>query len=94
MSAVLPLPARMDSAVAAGLADILRAHLGQPVILDGREVVHLGGLCLQVLLSFARSCRDTGTPVQVRAPSPALTAALADYGLQDSGLDVPAEGTQ
>ncbi len=93
MSAVLPLPARMDSAVAAGLADILRAHLGQPLILDGQAVAHLGGLCLQVLLSFARSCRDSGTPVRLRDPSPALTAALADYGLPDTGLDVTPEGT-
>lgn len=53
----LILPPVLDSAAAVGLADRFQAARGRPVRVDAGGVTLLGGLCLQVLLSAARTWR-------------------------------------
>jgi chemotaxis protein CheX len=56
------LPAVLDSAAAANLADAFLAVRGQPVQVDAGGVTLLGGLCLQVLLSAGRTWESDRVP--------------------------------
>lgn len=74
------LAERLDLPQAVPLADSLRRASGD-IDLDAGAVTHLGGLCLQVLLSARQTCHRQGRSLRLLAPSGALLRALADFGL-------------
>ena len=81
MSAELVLPARLDLSAAASLAEAVLAHRGQDLVLNAREVVHLGTPGLQVLLAAAKSWRADGRSLALASPSEAMTEQLGCLGL-------------
>jgi chemotaxis protein CheX len=65
-------------------ASLLRGQLlrlrGHDVELDGSAVMRLGALCLQVLLSAARTWRQEGRAFRIIEPSRGLTEGLRQLG--------------
>ncbi len=69
---------RLDVTQAAGLHAALMARAGQDVTLDMAEVTQLGALCLQVLVSAARSLRAAGAALRlVNVPDKVLAQMTA-----------------
>jgi len=68
------LPAVLDTAAAAPLADMVRDRLAEnePLHLDGSSVVQLGQACLQVLLSARDAATRRNLTFAVCDPSDAL----------------------
>ncbi len=87
MTAPVPLAPRLDLPAARPLSEAIRARAGQPLDLDAGDVVHLGGLCLQVLLAAAASWRAAGQQLHIRPRSQAFEEALATFGLAPSALE-------
>ena len=79
----LVLPAALDTRAAPPLREALLARRGEAVTLDGSEVVRLGGLCLEVLLSARRSWGADGHPFAIHGASDALREALTAFGAAD-----------
>lgn len=86
----LRLDPRLDLRAAQGLAQGLLALRGQPLALDAGEVRHLGGLCLQVLASAAKTWRSDGHRLEISPRSAEFETALATFGLPLAALE--AEG--
>ena len=80
MSGPLKLPPRLDLPMAAPLAQQLADRRGADLHIDAGAVTHLGGLCLQVLLSAAKTWRSDRLRMTFSASSAAFDAALALYG--------------
>jgi chemotaxis protein CheX len=70
----------LNSAAAAGLADRLLAVRGRPVQIDAGEVTQIGGLCLQVLLSAAKTWRSDKVAYALTPASQALRDQAALLG--------------
>ncbi len=87
MAAMITLAARLDLGAAQPLADRFRDALGQPVSVDAGKVVHLGGLCLQVLLSAAADWRALGHPFRIVARTQAFDEAVLRFGLAHNDLE-------
>ncbi|GLT10241.1 STAS domain-containing protein [Sulfitobacter porphyrae] len=69
---------RLNVTQAAGLHAALMARAGQDVTLDMAEVTQLGALCLQVLVSAARSLRAAGAALHlVNVPDKVLAQMTA-----------------
>jgi len=77
------LPPVLDLAGAELLHQQLRAACAHEsgVALNGAGVERVSTASLQVLAAAARSMHHRGLPFTLSAPSPALSAALADLGL-------------
>jgi chemotaxis protein CheX len=86
-TAVVTLGARLDLGAAQPLADHFRDLLGRPVSVDAGRVTHLGGLCLQVLLSAAAEWRALGQPFRISARTPAFDEAVRRFGLVRADLE-------
>lgn len=80
-AARLDLPARLDLAAAAPLAEALKAQIGADLVLDARGVTHLGTPGLQVLLAARRSWEATGHALCLDGLPEALSAQLGTLGL-------------
>ena len=65
MSAAIELDAKLDLPAASALKVAFSNHEEQEIIVDFSEVKHLGALCLQVLLSAARTARTEGRSMQI-----------------------------
>jgi len=70
----------LDLNAAAPLRATLLEHRGEPLSLDASHVQRLGGLCLQVLLSAARTWADDGRIFEIAPRSAAFDEALALFG--------------
>lgn len=89
----LELPAVLDLRAAKPLADALLAVIGKPLTLDASKVEKLGGQCVQVLLSAAKTWDAHGGDLEIADPSPAFVAGLGILGLSPANLsttDLPA----
>lgn len=86
---VIKLNGRMDLGAAKPLARDLSAANGT-LRVDAGEVSHLGGLCLELLLSAAQSAQRAGFGFSVNPRSAAFTAALEQFGVADNFLLVEA----
>ena len=64
MSDPIVLPSKLDLPAAVPLLNDLRACDGD-IVLDAKDLSHLGALCLQVLISGAKTARDAGHEVAV-----------------------------
>lgn len=76
----LDLPPALDLRAAPDLAASLLAHRGGDVSLNGSAVRHLGGQCLQVLLSAQRTWAEDGRAFRLLAASQELRAGAALLG--------------
>ena len=76
----LRLPGVLDLRAAPELASALLAQRGEAVVLDGTEVRHLGGQCLQVLLSAQATWAADGRSFQVVAASEEFAASATLLG--------------
>ncbi|SIS74024.1 STAS domain-containing protein [Phaeovulum vinaykumarii] len=81
MTAALALPNRLDLPAARPLADALRANSGEDMQVDASTVAHIGGLCLQLLLSAAASARAAGHQFIIAPRSKAFDDAVALFGV-------------
>ncbi len=81
MSAHLALAARLDLPAAQPLTKSILTLRGDDVTIDAGEVSHLGGLCLQVLVSAAETWRFDGRALKFEPRSGEFDAALAMFGL-------------
>jgi chemotaxis protein CheX len=77
---VLTLPEVMDLKAATPLAQRLIDFQGRPLMLDASRVKHLGGLCLQVLLSARLSWSVDRLALSIKDPSTAFSEALELFG--------------
>lgn len=82
----LELPAVLDLRAAKPLADALLALRGRPLTVDASRVEKLGGQCVQVLLSAARTWDAQGGDLKVADASPAFVSGLRILGLSPAHL--------
>jgi chemotaxis protein CheX len=73
-----PLPATLDTSAATPLRHALLAGIerGEPLRLNGAEVVRVGQACLQVLASGRATASDRGLGFRIDDPSDALTRMI------------------
>ncbi|WP_312597550.1 STAS domain-containing protein [Brevundimonas sp.] len=83
MADVLVLPEILDLKAAAPLKAELVARRGQDLVLDASGVQRLGGLCLQVLLSAARTWAADGVNLRLGSVSQPLGEQWAAFGAPD-----------
>ena len=86
MTAPVVLPARLDSAAAAELAQALRAHEGGGVALDAAGVELMGAKAVQTLLVAAAAWRAAGHGFAVTGLTDKVRGQLAVLGLADLRL--------
>ncbi|WP_343078865.1 STAS domain-containing protein [Ostreiculturibacter nitratireducens] len=86
MTAALTLSPRLDTPAARPLAQAILARRGRGLTIDAGPVTHLGGLCLQVLASAARTWREDGHALALSPRSVEFDAALAVFGLSPASL--------
>ena len=80
MSDAISLSSVLDLNAAAPLRSALLEQRGKPVSLDAASVQRLGGLCLQVLLSGARTWAEDGHGFEIHPRSSAFDDALTQFG--------------
>lgn len=80
MTDTLVLPPRLDLSAAEQLAQSLRKRLGGDVVVDARDVTHLGALCLQVMLATAQTLRRAGHRFRLVNASDRVLQQLAALG--------------
>jgi anti-anti-sigma regulatory factor len=86
MTAPVVLPARLDSAAAAELAQALRAHEGAEVALDAAGVDLMGAKAMQTILVAAAAWRAAGLGFAVTGLSEKVRGQLGLLGLADLSL--------
>jgi anti-anti-sigma regulatory factor len=86
MTAPVVLPARLDSAAAAELAQALCAREGADVALDAAGVDLMGAKALQTLLVAAAAWREAGHGFAVIGLTEKVRGQLAMLGLTDLSL--------
>ncbi len=86
MAEPYPLQSRLDLSVAETLAKALRSRMGADLVLDAAAVTHLGGLCLQVLISAARTTQRSGHKFSVINASDRVVEQLAALGFSPETL--------
>jgi len=80
MTDALVLPSVLDLKAAGPLRSAILERRGQPLCLDASAVQRLGGLCLQVLISAARTWEDDERSFEITARSEAFAEALGLFG--------------
>lgn len=76
----IELPSHLGLTAAAPLRERLLAVADRAVTVDASGVEHLGGLCLQVLLSARTTWRVQGEAFSLVDPSPAFIEAWTLFG--------------
>jgi len=77
----LELPEVLDIKAATPLAVEFLSLRGRPILVDASRVRQLGGLCLQVLLSAAKTWRIDESSFALVNPSTDFTEGLARLGI-------------
>lgn len=80
------LASTLDLLAAGPLCEQLRERLNSDASfeLDASEVERVSTACLQLLVAASLAARTRGGAVRFSKPSPALSQALADLGLDQS----------
>ena len=78
---LLELPEVLDIKTATPLAVEFLSLRGRPILVDASRVRQLGGLCLQVLLSAAKTWRIDETSFALVNPSTGFIEGLALLGI-------------
>ena len=78
------LPPLLDLTAAEPLhrALVEHARTGDPLVVTGSSVVRVSTAAVQILLAAAADARARGTSFRLRDPSPELTDALTDLGVE------------
>ena len=92
MTAQVSLAPRLDLPAARPLADAISEHKGNDLKLDAAQVTHVGGLCLQVILSAANTWRAEGHNLHVTPRSEEFDNALNVFGLSAEAIQSEATG--
>lgn len=85
MADQITLPAKLDLPAAAPLLDELQKLEGD-IALDGSEINHIGALCLQVLISCAKTAAAAGHSFRVENLSDAAQSQLGFMGVDINNL--------
>lgn len=83
------LPARLDLAAAAPLAEALRGKAGEDLVIDAAQTTHLGTPGLQVLLAARKSWIGSGHALTIENADEGLLAQLAQLGFSAGDLCAP-----
>ncbi len=83
----MQLAETLDLNAAEPLRQALASQRGAPLVLDGSQVVRLGGLCLQVLLSAHKTWAEDGLDLRLEQCSPMLLDQLRLFGAADLASD-------
>lgn len=83
---MIELPPVLDLRAAKPLADQLLSLRGNSVKLDASKVEKIGGQCIQVFLSAAKTWEADCSDIEVVSPSPAFLAGLQTLGLSTDHL--------
>ncbi|MDB5652216.1 MAG: hypothetical protein JWL62_3736 [Hyphomicrobiales bacterium] len=75
------LPAVLDATAAIPLLHELIETRGAELTIDGADVTKLGGQCLQILFSAAKSWGEEGLTFELINPSTQLLEQVQHYGL-------------
>ena len=86
MTAVVNLPAKLDTSAAALLRAEVAASAGNDLTIEANAVEHLGALCLEVLLTARHVWSSGGQKLELAAPSQAFLADLETFGLAPDDL--------
>jgi chemotaxis protein CheX len=84
--ATLELPEVLDLKAATPLTVEFLTLRGRPVDVDASHVERLGGLCLQVLLSAAKTWKIDETPFALVNPSSAFSEGLTRLGVSTASF--------
>lgn len=82
---------RLTVTQAAGLHSALMARAGQDVTVDMAEVTQLGALCLQVLISAAKSFRTAGAALHLANVPDKVLAQMTVMGMSPETIAEPQE---
>ncbi len=82
----LALEPRLAGHAAVALARTVREYRGTPLDIDASQVVEIGTLCLQVLLSAALTWRSDRESLSLVDPSEAFMTAMGHLGLNLDAL--------
>ena len=85
-ASTVELPTVLDLRAAKPLADQLLSLRGNSVKLDASKVEKLGGQCVQVILSAAKTWEADCSDIEIVFPSPAFLAGLQTLGLSTDQL--------
>ncbi|MGR3320390.1 MAG: STAS domain-containing protein [Pseudooceanicola sp.] len=86
MSDTLLLQSRLDLPAAAPLAQELRKRLGSDVTVDAGAVTHMGALCLQVMVSAAKTLTRAGHRFRMINASDRVLEQLVSMGFTPETL--------
>lgn len=86
-SGALILEANLGPKAMIGLKDDLCARRGRPVTLDASNVSHIGGGCLQLLLSAKLTWASDNQNFNIVSPSQSVLQALETTGLDKAFAD-------
>ena len=86
MTAEIRLPARLDTAAAAGLRAALDGFADRPVVLNAEGVDHIGGLCLETILLRKTRWAQKGARFSVVGLKEAALADLRTLGIAENDL--------
>jgi chemotaxis protein CheX len=81
MTARIQLQERLGLSDAEPLANRLRAVRGDDITIDASQVLHIGTLCQQVLLSASSEWQGAGHNIKILNPSDACIEQMALCGL-------------
>jgi chemotaxis protein CheX len=81
VAGIIELPGVLDLKAAAPLAAEILALRGRPIEIDASQAGRLGGQCLQVLLSAAKTWKTDKTPFAFINPSSDFIEGLARLGV-------------
>ncbi len=82
-SQTIDLPERLDSAYASELYNQIDALKGDSLSLNGADVLKVGGLCLQVILSAQDEWNRQKHTFHIHTPSEALSELFHTIGRAD-----------
>lgn len=86
MAKTVSLAAKLDTATAADLRTEIAAADGDDLIFDAGAVEHLGGLCLELLISTARLWQASGHAVSFENIPKQMADDLTQFGLTPDTL--------
>ncbi len=90
---LIRLPRSLNGAYLPDLSEALEANRGEAVALDAEEVEHLGGLCLQMLISAWKTWQSEDHSFEILNPSEGFSRDLRLLGCEIgffNGQEMPA----
>ena len=77
----LSLDPKLDLSAAPALHATLLSRVNDDLVLDATRVTHMGALCTQILIAFARAVRDVGKQMSLINVNDRVLGQLRAMGL-------------